>query len=31
MDILGPPGLLLTLGAMCLALALLSILRWRDA
>ena len=31
MNILGPSGLLLTLGAMSLALALLSILRWRDA
>ena len=31
MDIFGPSGLLLTLGAMCLALALLSILRWRNA
>ena len=31
MDVLGAPGLPLTLGAMCLALAVLSILRWRDA
>ena len=31
MDVLGAPGLPLTLGAMCLALAALGILRWRDA
>jgi fucose permease len=31
MDVFGPSGLPLILGAMCLALAVLSVLRWRDA
>jgi len=31
MDLLGPSGLPLALGAMCLLLALLSVVRWRDA
>ncbi|HEY6631705.1 MAG TPA: MFS transporter [Rhizobiaceae bacterium] len=31
MDLVGAPGLPLVLGAICLSLAVLSILRWRDA
>jgi hypothetical protein len=31
MDFLGAPGLPLVLGAVCLLLAVLSVVRWRDA
>jgi hypothetical protein len=31
MDLLGAPGLPLVLGAICLSLAVLSVVRWRDA